>query len=114
MYRVHATSAWLSLGCVVAAGALGSSGCSSTVDVVGADTTVIVGRSAQPLGSGALTSVSGTYSTCVGHTDGDSWSVSIGGGALVYAALSVVKNDVACQLTVARFDTAAGSFGGSG
>src|SRR6478672_9134667 len=76
---------------------LASSACSSGLDTIDADATVIVGRQTEALAAGTLTSVSGTYTHCRSHADGALWSVSVGGGTLPNAALSVVRGDVPCQ-----------------
>lgn len=56
------------------------------------------------LGSGALTSINGTYGGgCIGRSG--PWSVSIGGGGIAYPALSVVTNNAACVLTLTQVVT---------
>lgn len=56
-----------------------------------------------------LAFVNGTYSGCVQRPDGSPWSLRIAGaGALPHAALTVVKNDVACHLNVTDLDSNAG------
>jgi hypothetical protein len=87
----------------VLAGALSmQSACSRDAD---ADTVngrvVIVDRTVQGLTLAELESVDGTYTGCRGRTDADPWSIAIAGGAtLANDPLTVVVNDLACQLTL--------------
>jgi hypothetical protein len=74
---------------------------SSPRDTVGAKVEV-VDRTTHALTSGTLEWVNGIYgATCFGHTGGDGWSLRVAGSnPMTSPALSVTKNDVACQLTV--------------
>jgi hypothetical protein len=78
--------------------AAGASGCSGP-EVLEANAETI-DKTQQPLAIGALLSVNGAYEA--GCTDrSGSWSIEIDPGAtLDNPALSVIKNDTACQLTV--------------
>jgi hypothetical protein len=87
----------------VLAGALSTqSACSNNDDADAVSGRVlVVDRTAQGLTLAELLSVNGTYTGCRGYTDASLWSIAIGAGAvLTNAALTVVVNDVDCELTL--------------
>ena len=94
------------LGAVVAlAGALlGQSACLGQDAARGSARSV--DRSTHALSSGELLSGSGTYGVDCQRRSG-SWSVAVDLGAVLdHPELSVVQNDVACQLTLTELHTA--------
>jgi hypothetical protein len=62
----------------------------------------LIDRTTQALGSGSLRWANGTYgSSCIGHTNGSAWSLRISGSdPMTNAALSVVKANSTCALTL--------------
>jgi hypothetical protein len=86
-------SAFSVFGC--AADAIDESGGDDSVNPHG----VVIDRSTHALTSGDLQFVNGTFTNCTSRSG--SWSLSLGGGATMdHPALSVVKNDTACELTL--------------
>lgn len=92
-------AARLALALALAAGATTAAGCGSSSDLT--PEVVLVDHSTAPLSLGALNALNGTYgSECIGRSG--SWSSPIGSysGALENSALSVVKGNSACVLTL--------------
>lgn len=59
----------------------------------------VIDRTLQPLGTGAIKWLNGTYTTCLERTG--SWSARVSGvEVMTNAALSVVTNDSSCVLTL--------------
>ena len=59
----------------------------------------VIDRSRQPLATGAIKWLNGTYTTCLDRTG--SWSARVAGvEAMTHPALSVITNDSACALTL--------------
>src|SRR6202042_3511192 len=76
------------IGCGSSEGPSGVSGKGRAID-----------HSSQSIGS--LQWIDGTYAACLGHTDGDAWSLSISGAtAMTNPTLGVAMRDPTCQLTV--------------
>ena len=73
-------------------------------------TATVFNRTTHALAAGALQFVNGTYTTCVGHADKDSWSVPIDttAGAGTNPILTVAQGDTGCTLTLASLDTSPG------
>ncbi|MBX3209975.1 MAG: hypothetical protein KF764_33405 [Labilithrix sp.] len=72
----------------------------------------VVGRVSIPLASGELTSMNGTYSGCTARSG--MWSLRIAGtDPLDHDALTVVKNDVGCTLTLTELVAGATSYAAS-
>lgn len=60
---------------------------------------VVTGSVANPLATGTVQWINGTYTTCLNRSG--SWSARVSGTATMdNAALTVVKNDTACKLTI--------------
>jgi hypothetical protein len=60
-----------------------------------------VDHTSQGLSVGSLQWINGTYAACLGHADGDAWSLSISGAtAMTNPTLGVAMRDPTCQLTV--------------
>jgi hypothetical protein len=62
-----------------------------------------------------LVTLSGTYTNCVSHTNGEKWSVPVGSyaGALPFPKLRVAKTNTACQLSLTDARDAATTFDAS-
>jgi hypothetical protein len=103
MISLKSTRTALSLsGLVCFALLAASSGCSAAP---GSETVTptaeVIERSTHALTAGSLQWIDGTYAGCQGHVDASAWSLRVSGtAAMTSTALTVTKNDLACQLTV--------------
>jgi hypothetical protein len=85
----------------ISALAVTGGGCSAPVDETVSPSTELIDRSSQALTASTLQWANGTYTTCT--TRSGNWSARISGvAAMDYPALTVVKNDTNCQLTLTQ------------
>ncbi len=103
MSKLHATCIpMIAAILAVVVGACGDDGASESVYP---SVALVVSRDALSLAAGALSSASGTYGSGCRERTG-AWSVAIAAGApLPHPALSVVKGDTTCVLTLSSLNT---------
>lgn len=81
------------------AAALALASCTPADEPAEADEGVVVGTAYYSLTSGAVQWLNGTYTTCSERSG--AWSTRVSGnGTMTNPALTVVKNDAACKLTI--------------